>query len=156
MITVVYTCLVLFVAMLVLALVNVWRILIRLKKYKVVPMTMFYIFTVLNILTRLLYLVFSLTNVYGVFIVGAIVMQPVFRLSAGLIQSWMMLELTLRIRQSITIDQQVLRGSPLKQNNGSRTGENKIDSAITLGRIASVTLIVTGVIAVSIYVGFIA
>ena len=86
-----------------LALTNIWKILIRQKKYKTLPLSFFYLFTFIAVTLRIICVIwmFQQPGWYNLLIyvyIGA-------KLCVGLVQAWMILEITLRIRRDVTVIQ---------------------------------------------------
>ena len=89
----------LYMFLLVLAIVNIWTILIKQRRYKTLPLLAFYIFAVLSIAFRLteLIMISGNNNVITHFLNDLFLIT---KLSVGLIQSWMIFEIALRVRQT--------------------------------------------------------
>ena len=85
--------------LLVLALVNIWTILIKQGRYKTLPLLFFYIFAFLSIFLRLILIIMAWSKFtsFGYYIND---FYLVTKLSVGLIQSWMIFEIALRVRQT--------------------------------------------------------
>ena len=88
----------LYIFLLGLAVFNIWTILIKQRRYKTWPLLFFYVFAFMAILFRLIWLFIEY--------IESIVVEDVAdcyltsKLSVGLIQSWMILEIALRVRQT--------------------------------------------------------
>ena len=93
----------LFLGMLFLALYNSWAFLWKQKKYKTIPLLMFYIVVIALAIMRVY---FSIWYFYGLYLdadfFGSL-MKPVLNLTLGLIQCWILLELALRINLNIKL-----------------------------------------------------
>ena len=94
----------LYTFLLILSSINIWTILIRQKRYKTLPLLVFYIFTFFGIALRLVFVIIQHTHYYYLknyvndFYLAA-------KLSVGLIQCWMILEIALRVRKAFKISQ---------------------------------------------------
>ena len=91
----------LYAFLMFLVIVNIWTILIKQRKYKTLPLLAFYIFAFFAISFRLVYIFMDWTN----FVVIFYFIQDSYlctKLGLGLIQSWMVLEIALRVRQTYT------------------------------------------------------
>ena len=89
----------LYTFLLVLVIVNIWTILIKQRRYKTLPLLAFYIFTLLNIVFRLVFIIIRWSKYHIVkhFFNDSYL---VTKLSVGLIQSWMIFEIALRERHA--------------------------------------------------------
>ena len=97
---VIYLFTVLYIIELVLALYNIWTFLIKQGNYKTVPLLLFYILTVWLIMMRIYYSVWY----FNVWINSEIVVaeyKNVLKINLGLVQCWLLYELSLRISESI-------------------------------------------------------
>ena len=79
-----YILIVLYTFLLVLTIVNIWKILIRQRRYKTLPLLAFYFFTLLTISFRLIYIVmeWSMQIIFTMYINDCYL---VTKLSVGLI-----------------------------------------------------------------------
>ena len=94
-----YTLIGLYTFLLVLVIVNIWTILIKQKRCKTLPLVAFYIFAFLAIAFRLIYILIDWTFVrVPVRLINNFYL--ITKLSVGLIQSWIILEIALRVRQT--------------------------------------------------------
>ena len=82
--------------LLIMVLINSWTILVKHKKWKTWPLTLFYLMAFVAVLLRLLTLIFLHTN--HSWIVSSSLIQPVAKASVGLIEAWMIFELAMRFR----------------------------------------------------------
>ena len=87
----------LYVFLFALVAFNSWRILVRQRRYKNLPLLAFYIFTFLSISCILTYIFIDWTehNIKFYYLADVYIAA---RLSVGLIQCWMVLEIALRER----------------------------------------------------------
>ena len=94
-----YLLLGLYAFLMSMVLVNIWTILIKQRRYKTVPLCAFYIFAFIAIGCRFIYTIISwipgwspkhYTND----------IQLVTKLGVGLIQSWIVFEIALRVRRT--------------------------------------------------------
>ena len=86
--------------LIVLALVNIWQILIKQGKYKTLPLLFFYIYSIIAIALRLICLVWMFgrgvfENVLDDIYVGA-------KLCVGFVQAWIIFEIALRVRNLVS------------------------------------------------------
>lgn len=79
-----------------MALHNSWAFLWRQGKYKTLPLLLFYLVAVTLTLARLYYSLFVFYEFTDNFF-AINQMMPVLKIELGLVQCWMMLELSLRI-----------------------------------------------------------
>ena len=89
----------LYVFLMVLCILNIWKILIKQRRYKTLPLLTFYIFAFFSIAFRLTYILIDWTCA----VVIIIIVNDCYlitKLSVGLIQSWMIFEIALRVRQT--------------------------------------------------------
>ena len=88
----------LFTGLLILICINTWMILYKLEKWKTVPLLFFYMWSFLAVTFRLIRTILGLESsfwsIFGSFD------QPVFKLCAGMMQAWIIFELTIRIRST--------------------------------------------------------
>ena len=89
----------LYTFLFVLVIVNIWNILIKQKKYKTLPLTAFYIFAYFSITFRLIYIILEFSK-YEKSLIFINDLYLGTKISVGLIQSWMILEIALRIRET--------------------------------------------------------
>ena len=87
----------LYTFLLILVVANIWRILIKQGRYKTLPLLAFYIFSFLAIALRLIYIISAFT--YKPFIYFMNDCYLTCKLSVGLVQCWMILEIALRVSQ---------------------------------------------------------
>ena len=99
-----YTVAICFTCQLVFALYNIVVFLYRQQRYKALPLSVFYVLTVWLTLVRIYYAIFLLREIFLEESVGYIV-PPLVNISIGLIQCWIMYELSLRIEQASNNDQ---------------------------------------------------
>ena len=88
----------LYTFLLGLAVFNIWTILIKQRRYKTWPLTFFYVFAFLAIFFRLIWLFIEYIESFVVDDISDCYLSS--KLSVGLIQSWMILEIALRVRQT--------------------------------------------------------
>ena len=81
-----------------LALRNIWVIILRQKEYKNLPILMFYMFALVAVVLRTIYLTWYWTP--SPFIDNINLVQQAAKLSVGLVKDWITLELAIRIRNS--------------------------------------------------------
>ena len=84
--------------LLLLALRNAWAILVKQGEYKNIPILMFYVFSLLAIFIRLVVLIWDYTP--SLFKFNAGLLQQPAKICVGVVQDWITLELTIRIRNS--------------------------------------------------------
>ena len=88
-----------YIILVVLALRNIWVIVYKLKEYKNLPILMFYLFTIIAVILRLIYLTCAFTEMTK-FIFDLDVIQVAAKLCVGVVQDWITLELAVRIHYS--------------------------------------------------------
>ena len=87
----------LYTFLFILAIVNIWNILIKQKRYKTLPLLGFYIFATLSIVFRIIYVIL----VWSSHLLVVMYANDLFlytKLSVGLLQSWMIFEIAMRVR----------------------------------------------------------
>ena len=89
-----------FLGLLVLAVHNIIRYLIMQAKYKVFPLTMFYIFAVLCLAFRVYDSLFVAEIALDFNLIG-LLLPPVLKIGIGLVQILVMVELTIRVKQGM-------------------------------------------------------
>ena len=89
-----------YTALLVLTCVNVWCILLKQQKWRNLPLTLFYSFTFIAVVTRLFLSIGNTAWFDEDFYKVIVVAQPLAKLMVGLIQSYIIFELGIRIRSS--------------------------------------------------------
>ena len=92
----------LFALQFVAALYNSWAFLLKQGKYRMRPLLIFYLLTVLLCIIRIYYTMWLLAEVSTEVIVGFL-LPPLIKINMGIHLCWSMLELSLRIRQSIKV-----------------------------------------------------
>ena len=92
----------------ILAIINFWQILIKQKLWKALPLLFFYIFTFLCIFFRICILISYGLESKPYLLHVLFTMQPISKIFAGLLQSWIIFELAVRIRASSNSDDQFL------------------------------------------------
>ena len=83
-------------ALLVIILINSWSILIKLRKWRTAPLTLFYAMGFVAVVLRLIGSVWFTAKTDWQVICG--LLQPVAMSCVGLIQAWMIFELSMRFR----------------------------------------------------------
>ena len=98
-----YIVIILYSALLVMCSINAWKILYRQGKWRTVPLLVFYVISIIAVSFRLIATIywFSVKHNFRVFF---ICMQPIAKGCVGLIQCWMVLELTIVLRRFNIID----------------------------------------------------
>ena len=81
--------------------INIWKIIIKQKRYKTLPLLFFYIFTFTALTLRLFNFIFVFTELSIEIILD---ISGVAKLCVGLIQAWMILEIALRLKQSVQVN----------------------------------------------------
>ena len=125
-----------------LVLLNIWQILVKQRRYKTLPLLFFYIFAFIAIALRLIYHIFSwsenpiFTNVNYIYIAA--------KLCVGLLQTWMIFEIAMRIRHMVA-SQKHVEGSAASFERWMRTGQYSIISTSSLGFVAFVAFVSTKV-----------
>ena len=87
----------LYIFLLGLAISNIWTILIKQRRYKTCPLLFFYIFTFMAIAFRLTYIIFEFSSSNLVYYMEDCYLTA--KLSVGLMQCWMIMEIAIRVRQ---------------------------------------------------------
>ena len=88
-----------YIILVALALRNIWVIVYKLKEYKNLPILMFYLFTIIAVILRLIYLICQQTEMIKV-IWDIDLIQVAAKLCVGVVQDWITLELAVRIHYS--------------------------------------------------------
>ena len=83
-----------------LVLLNIWQILIKQRRYKTLPLLFFYIFAFIAIACRLVYHIFSWSEILVFVYVDFVYIAA--KLCVGLLQTWMIFDIAMRIRQMIS------------------------------------------------------
>lgn len=86
-----------FLGMFSLAVYNSWAFLWKQKKYKTVPLLMFYIVVIALAILRVYFSIWYFYTLRGSTDFFDYLMKPVLNLNLGVIQCWILLELALRI-----------------------------------------------------------
>lgn len=86
----------LFVALIILVLLNVYRILIKMGKWRNMPLLFFYIFTFIQVVSREVYAFFGAMKTRALYPFPY--QSSIAKISVGLVQLWIILELAIRIR----------------------------------------------------------
>ena len=84
--------------MLYLTSSNIWKVIIKQKKYKTLPLLNFYIFAFLTVSLRLIYIIWCWTR--SRFIYNINFNQVIAKLCIGVVQDWISFELTIRVRNA--------------------------------------------------------
>ena len=82
--------------LLALAIYNSWQILYKQRRYKTLPLLFFYIYALITLVLRLIYSIFGWSALTGFQSVNNIYI--VAWLCVGLMQTWVIFEIALRIR----------------------------------------------------------
>jgi len=82
----------------VLMYLNIKNILIKQGRYKTYPLLFFYIFSLISLTFRVMYLIWQFSMFP--FVSFMINISVIAKLCVGMIQSWMILKIVLRLRQS--------------------------------------------------------
>ena len=89
-----------FILLLSFALYNTWKYLIKQGKWRVFSLTMFYILTILCIVTRIF--VYILTVYIAEWFNCSLVLFPaVIKICIGIVQIAVMIEITMRVKESL-------------------------------------------------------
>ena len=89
----------LYTFLFVLAILNIWKILIKQRRYKTLPLLAFYVFTFCAVALRLLYIIMLWSKYTALgYYTNDYVLKT--KLCVGLIQSWMIFEIALRERHT--------------------------------------------------------
>ena len=86
----------LFTILLSLTSVNIWQILVKQGRWKTTALLFFYIFTMIAVVFREIELIWADRELYVWMLMAH--SQPFAKISAGLIQAWIILELAIRMR----------------------------------------------------------
>lgn len=97
-----YLLIIMYALLLCLCLTNIWRILIKQGKWKTLPLLAFYILSFIAIASREICNIWVCIYESWVFVLSY--QQPVAKLMVGLVQAWMIFELTVRIRKGVTAE----------------------------------------------------
>jgi hypothetical protein len=117
----------LYLGLTVLVITNTWQILIRLGRWRNPPLLAFYTFTFIVVVSRDL-----ISTMYYAESPGwklSLYLNPVAKLAVGLIQTWMIFEIAMRIRQGVINERDL------------QTDTTLADKLITRWQIAVVVLI---------------
>ena len=83
----------------VLTLYNCWAFLYKQQKYKTLPLLLFYVLTMLLTIGRIAYDIMQFGYLFEQYVIPT--MLPILKINMGLIQCWMLYELSLRVKQSM-------------------------------------------------------
>ena len=100
--------------LLFLVTLNFWQILVRQKKYKTLPLLFFYIFALIAIVLRLVYSVFTWSQNYIYLSVDYVYIAA--KLCVGLLQTWMIFEIAIRIKHLLAIQRNLESSTPNVEN----------------------------------------
>ena len=93
-----YPLIAIYILLVALALRNIWSIIVRQREYKNLPILMFYVFALIAVTLRPIFLIFSWTSDPIIYNIDRV--QQVSKLCVGVVQDWITLELAIRIRNS--------------------------------------------------------
>ena len=82
--------------LLAMVLTNFWCILIKQEKWKTFPMLVFYVISLIAVILRLLVMIWEFEG--SNWIAACYIIQPMVKAAVGLIQSWIIFELSMRFR----------------------------------------------------------
>ena len=89
----------LYAMLVLLALRNIWIIIVKQKEYRNLPILMFYAFALIAVTLRVVYLVWQWT-VSPIYWNNLDDVQQASKLCVGVVQDWITLELAIRVRNS--------------------------------------------------------
>ena len=150
-----YLSLAIFLSMLFLALYNTWEFIIRQKKYKTVPLLVFYVIVIMLASLRIYFSVFYFYGKLYHDYFGYL-MKPLLNLNLGVVQCWILFELALRINENVKQMKQINQinsadTTALDQQEKMKKGQDRIESIIWYGRFILFTLIPIELIGISIW-----
>ena len=93
-----YLTIALYGTLVLLALRNIWVIILKQQEYKNLPIPMFYTFALIAVTLRPIYLIFYWSNDPIIFNID--IVQQAAKLCVGVVQDWITLELAIRIHNS--------------------------------------------------------
>ena len=93
---------IIYVLLLMLNIRNIWFILMKQERYKVIPLTAFYMITTLLCIFRIFSVIYVLEWWINMNIVG-LLGPAILKLASGVIQVWITIELTMKIHLSIKV-----------------------------------------------------
>ena len=99
-----YIAILIFGLQMALTLHNCYAYLYLQRKFKVIPILVFYILTVILTGIRLFYFLMFYANLENQY-VFAMLGMPIVKINMGLNQCWMLIELTLNVRNALKISQ---------------------------------------------------
>ena len=102
MVALIYFSTICFIIELAMTLTNMWKFLIKQRKYKTWPLLIFYILTICLAVVRIYNSFFFFVLVAENEIFG-ILLPPVIKLNLGMVQCWILLELGLRVNLNIRL-----------------------------------------------------
>ena len=141
-----------FISELALALTNTWKFLIKQKKYKNWPLLMFYLFTIVLAAMRIYssYFMFHIIVEQSLF---AILLTVNLKLSIGIIQCWVLIELALKVTQNIRLTKIVEKdeSSESSPSQGVGRGNQRIENVIKYGQSIVLCLITVELVAFMVY-----
>ena len=114
-IALVYFSIIIYFILLCMSIYNSWAFLIKQGKYKTLPLLLFYILAILLSVDRIAYsiLFFGIYLDHGIVLLS---MKAFFYFNVGLVQCWSILELALRVRESIKLTSIVAQSSVSKNS----------------------------------------
>ena len=91
-----------FGGLLFFACYNYYKFLLKAQPRRKVldPLSMFYILSICTIFLRMLSIIYT-EKIDIIFMINLELLPPLFKLNTGLIQAWIMIELSLRVKQSL-------------------------------------------------------
>ena len=96
LVVLIYISILLFLTQLGLAIYNTWAFLIKQKKYKILPLLIFYVLVILLSISRICYSFFFFREYFNYRIINFL-LKPIILINLGLVQCWIIYELSLRI-----------------------------------------------------------
>ena len=127
----------LYTLLFALVIVNIWTILVKQRRYKTLPLFAFYIFTFFAITLRLIYLIMAFSP-HNLALQGINDLFLTSKLCVGLIQSWMIFEIALRVRQTY------------KSNYCQSAGSESFENWVRCGQYSTIAASIASIFAITI------
>ena len=141
----VYIASLLLTLQLVLAVHNCYAFLYKQRKYKTLPLMLFYTLAIMLTLARLSYDILQFGQIINQWIIYTL--MPIIKINMGLNQCWMLYELSLRVSLSIKLKQ--LKDTTQQNADKSLATTEKI---IKIGRIVLLVFVPSNLIFLSVYI----
>ena len=155
----IYLVALLFLSMFVAAVHNIYAYLIKQKKYKTWVLSIFYALVVLISVVRMTYAIFFFYERKNQELIGYII-KPILKINLGIVQCWMLVELSLRIQQSIKFtnmlkNQMNMNESLIQSGKNaetySRKEQERTEQVLKYGRVIVIATLICEIVGIVIY-----